>query len=668
MKHIKNITAIMVFLLVGFFVFSGSAYAVTDKTLTVGSGSGSYGDTVAVPITIDDPAGVGGVAFALSYNPAVFEFQGLEEVSPPPISDGSDFKVPEDQVRSIDGIEYLYYNPYKKEAPYSDITYDFIVPDTGPYTWDNLPAPALFFQTNVVTDQLLGNQVGKVMVAAASATSLQANTIFKAKFLIRDGVQKGTYPIGLNRTIILNPAAGYDKATFIPALVGMPAAEPTNNYYPTPVFTTTLNRGSICVTPPATSLFTISGNVTYEGGSPAANGTPVRLEKLTDSVYVYKAKTTVSSGSYSFADNLAGTYRVCVRSLDPNFYNKCEDCEITNADVTEHVVLPAPVRVSGNVTINDGYISGLKVKVMNGVQVMGIYPVNPDGSYQSGPLRPGVTYTAYAVYGSLTSNELTLGGTDSWVTDLYTISGTVSGLPADAIATITAGSSNGQLMKTIASDPAGVDGNATYSVSDLVPASDYIVSAGAEGFAVLYYDGKDAFSEADPVDISIGNVTDINLTFPDDKATIAGTITEDGTAVVGIGVFAFNVNTFALVSVVTDGSGVYELTLSPGSYELFVIKDSGAVFYYDADSEGHVTQNEAKADILEVTTTTPLIDKDMDVIECDETITGKVTYERSDGSPVAFALITATSGDKRAGTITGIDGRYTLSGLCDGLV
>jgi len=633
MKHFRKITALMIFMLAGLFVFSGSAYAVTDKTLTVGSGSGDYGDTVAVPITVDSPAGVGGVAFTLTYNSSVFEFQGLEQ-----------------DVKGIsEGSEYLVAGSDPPEYPVTEDQKDTV-------------SNTLFYQVN---DEPQNN---RVIVAGASARELTSAGLFKAKFLIKDGAQEGTYPIGLNRTIILNPAAGYDTASFIPALVGMPAAEPTNGYYPTPVFTTALNSGSIKVSAPAASLFTISGNVTYEGSGAAADGTPVVLKKLVNSAYVLEAQTTVSGGSYSFANNLAGVYRVCVTSNNPNFYNKYEDVEVADADVTRNVVLPAPERVSGTVTINNDYLPGLKVKVMSGDQVVGIYPVNPDGTYQSGPLPPGVTYTAYAVYGSLKSDASFTADYNWTGVTLYTISGTISGLTSGDVATVTASSANGQMMKTAASNPADETGNAAYSIPNLVPADDYIVSAVVAGLPVIYYNGKTDITQADSVNISAENATaDFNYTGVN-QGTISGVVTEGATPV-GIGVFAFNVNTYALTSVLTDvSSGEYTLTLSPGSYELFVIKDSGTVFYYDVDSEGHVTQNEAKADILEVSAGGTLTGKDMNVIECDETLTGKVTYERSDGRPVAFALITATSGDKRAGTITGVDGTYTLGGLCDGLV
>ena len=629
MKHFRKIAAFMIFLLMGLFVFSGSAYAATDKTLTVGSCSGSYGDTVAVPITIDDPVGVGGVAFTLAYDSDVFEFQGLEQ-DVKGLSDGSEYLVP-----GSDPPEYT-------------------VTEEQKVTVSN----TLFYQVN---NEPLNN---RVIVAGASALELTNSGLFKAKFLIKPGSDEGTYPIGLSKSIILNPAAGYDTPTLIPALVGMPAQEANaQGYYETPVFTTTLVNGSVTVSAPPSSLFSISGSVTYEGVGAAADGTPVVLKKLIDSVYVLEAQTTVNSGAYSFADNLAGSYRVFVTSSDPNFYNNAADVTVVDSDVIANVILPAPERVSGTVTINSGYVAGLKVKVMNGTQVVGIYAVNPDGTYQSGPLAPGVTYTAYAVYGSLTSDvPIAELAESNWVVPLRTISGTVTGLTS-GVATITASSTDGQMMKIATSDVT----EETYIISNLVPADDYIVSAVATGLPVIYYDGKTDITQADTVDISTVDATvDFNYSGVT-QGTISGIITEDTVPVPDIGVFAFNVNTYALVSLVTNGSGEYSLTLSPGNYELFVISDSGMLFYYDADSVDNVNQNEANADILEVVAGESLPDKDMDVLECDQSLMGKVTYERSDGSPVAFALITATSGDKMTGTITGVGGTYTLGGLCDGL-
>ena len=66
----------------------------------------------------------------------------------------------------------------------------------------------------------------------------------------------------------------------------------------------------------------------------------------------------------------------------------------------------------------------------------------------------------------------------------------------------------------------------------------------------------------------------------------------------------------------------YDFTLSQGSYEIFVIKDSGTVFYYDADSDNNVNQNEVKADILEISADGEFTCKVMNIIEFAESKRG----------------------------------------------
>jgi len=654
-KQYKKITAILVFLLTSALLCVASAFAVADKTLTLGNGSGNYNDIISLPITLNDPTGVGGAAFTMAYDTDVFEFMGLEQVTAPPISDGSNFKVPK-----ADVIDYReYYNPYIKEDPYASVQYNPIVEYTGPYSSQNLPAPALFYQFNDKTDDQY-KLIGKVLVAAASATALDSGTLFKARFKIKGG--QGTYPIELLRTIIHNPAAGYSTPQFIPALVGMPAAEVNSEgYYETPVFSALLISGSITVNAVG---HTISGEVTYNNDSPAAGCSVILKKETVLGGYVLNDKTTVAAdGSYSFTGKLNGNYRVCVTSLNPNFYDNKIDVTVNAADVSDaDVVLPAPTVISGTVFINGGYIPGLKIKIINadGI-VVGIYSVNSDNTYMSDPLPPG-TYKIYAVYGSLISSELS--DAHNWVITLRTISGTVSGLAENDIATVASSSVIGRLMQTVQSAPADADGVAAYAISNLVPANDYIVSAVTEGKPVIYYDGKSNINEADKVDISSANKIDVNFSYATvTQGTISGSVNENGSGVTGIIVYASNVDSSSLTYVLTDTSGDYLLTLAPGDYEVFVNKGFGKLFYY---ADGGSTQSQENATILKVTADGVLTEKDIDITECAQTLVGKVAYERLDGDPVVNALVTAIGADGSAAMdVTAADGSYTLSGLCD---
>ena len=630
MRTIKNMTAALMIVLAGcLFLFAPlTAHAVApDKTLTAGTGSGAWGATVSVPITIDDPAGVGGVAFTVTYDPGVFEFKGIEKAAKD-VSDGHEY--------------------------FDSGTSTYVVADNQKTTVSN----TFFYQSND------DPQHGHVMIAAASAKELTATGLFNVKFQIKENSAGGEYPIGLVKTIIQNPSAGYTVPTLLPPVVGMPAAAATNGVYATPVYTAALVAGSITVNVASGSFYTISGTVKYEGGTNAADGTPVVLKKKVGTDYVFDEQTTTTGGAYSFADKPNGDYRVFAHSLDPHYFDNKADVTVDGGDKTANIVLPAPVRVSGSVWIGtnagDGrYIPGLKVKVMNGTQVMGVFPVNPDGTFQSGPLPPGTSYSVYAVYGSLNSPKLTQGSANYWNPPLRSISGTVSGLPAGQTASIAAASANGLMLKT--ADSSAADG--TYTIPDLVPADDYVVSAVAPGLPVLYFNGKTDIAEATAVDISAGNGTaDFNYASVT-KGTISGTVS-GGTTGQPYDVFAFEMNTFSLTSVLSDANtGDYAFTLTPGDYEVFVIKDNGKVFYY---ADTGTTQNEANATILTITAEAGLTGKNIDITECDKTLTGKVTLERPDGDPVADALITAASADGRAMTVTAGDGTYTLTGLCDG--
>ncbi len=622
MRHKKIPSLFMIFLMIGIFVCFGAANAVA-KTLTVGSASGQVGADVSILITLDEYAGVGGVAFTLNYDSNIFTFKGLSK-STPTIDDGSTYLV--------EG-EYVVTEEQKTTV-----------------------GQTLFYQYN--------DNAGKVLVAAASAQALTSGSLFKATFNIKGG--QGTYPIAISKSIIENAAAGYSAPTFLPVLVGMPAEEATNGYYTTPTYAATLVNGSIVVSAPG---YKISGTVTYEGAG-AANGATVKLKKKSTATgtYVLDSQTTVASGAYSFANKNSGEYKVSVVSNDPNYYDaESAVITVTAADQTANITLPAPDYVKGSVTVNGSTgLTGLKVKVMSGATVIGVYAVNSNGTFEIGPLAPG-TYTAYAVYGSLTSQALTLDGVTAWTPTLYSIGGTVKGLNQGATATITAISAAGQIQKTKATAAADGNGDAAYSVANLVPASDYTVSVVSSGLPVLYYDGKTDIASRTAVNISSANAPAIDFDYTTvTKASISGTVTDSSASVSGIAVFAFDIDTFALTSVLSNGGGLYTMTLAPGTYEIFAIKSAGKVFYY---ADGGSTQNEGNATLLTVGAGNTLTSKDIDITECDKTLTGSVTYERADGDPAEGMMIMAESadGESSAISITGQDGSYSLTGLCDGI-
>jgi hypothetical protein len=647
MNPFKKIFRMAVCVLAILVLAVGSASAtVSAKTLTVGTVSGDVNATVLIPITINDPAGVGGVAFTLNYNPALFTFVGLEQAT-----SGWAVKDPE-AFKAVAPLTegYPYYNPYKKEAPYADRTYTLT------------PNASLFVQFNDVGAP--GAPVGRVLISGASAEPLTGTILFSAKFTIKGGVNGTTYPIGIVRSIINNPAAGYTADTFIPALVGV--GDKVDGKYTTlnfPVIPATLVAGGITVSAPT---FTLGGKVTYgtAGGANAA-GCSVTLRRVTADGDIFSGQTTVSAdGAYSFAGRPAGNYKLFIQSLDPGFndYNSPSAIVLaenkTNADAVL-LAKPTPARVSSQVTA--GNIPGLLAKVVdpNG-NVMGIYGISQDGNWSSPllpPLAEGQNYGWYLVYGSIQSAK---DATTFDTSALKKISGTIAGFPQGGGA-VTASSVLGKLTKTL---QVAVDGN--YDITNLVAANDYIVSAVATGKPLTYFDGKTDVNEATAVNISTTDATGVNFNFVPPAQYITGWIKEAGTGVASITVYGFEVNTFALISTQTDGSGNYSLSVPVGVYEIFVIKSNGKIFYF-YNENGTPTQNESGALLRTVAGAQTVANTNIDITECDKTLGGKVTYRTATGDPAANVLITAQSSTGRALGLTGQDGAYTVGGLCNGV-
>ncbi|MBN1380500.1 MAG: carboxypeptidase regulatory-like domain-containing protein [Deltaproteobacteria bacterium] len=619
MMYLRKINILWMVIVAALFMMASQAVAA-DKTVTLGTASGNVGATVSVPITIDDATGVGGVAFTIAYEADLFEFVGLEQAGNVITDPDADKNGEPDETYTTQQLQTnMFYQANDEGAP------------TSP--------------------------TGHVMVAAAAANALTGTNVvlFNAQFKILGG--SGTYPINLVKTIITNADAGYTSPTMIPVLVGTTTPDGQGNYTSTdfPVYTAALVAGGINVN---ATKYSISGTVTYEGGAAAA-GSPVVLKRNTSVGYVFDAQTAAdASGNYAFSNKVAGTYKILVTSNNPGYYSKTTDpFAVVDANVTQNIVLPAAQRLSATVSINSGYLPGMKVNVLSGSTVIGTYPVSAV-TFQSPPLPLG-TYTMKLVYGNLESDAFADGDTFDWTLTLRTISGAISGLTGTPTLTVAAGSVTGKLQKTTT-----VEGNAAYSIANLVPAGDYIVSVTGTGIPVTYYDGTTDITQATAVDISSSDATDKNFDFTAaTQGTISGTVTEDSTPVSGIGVYAFETTTYALTSVSTNASGEYTLTLASGNYEVYVIKANNKIFYY---ADGGSTQSQAAATILAVTAGGGLSGKNIDLTECTNTLTGYVTYERTGGDPAANVIITATGTAGSAVAITGQDGAYSLAGLCAG--
>lgn len=649
MKSFKRMTGLILALLAVLFLSAGWSTAdAQTRTLTLGKVSGVAGAEVVVPVTIDNPADIGGVAFTIAYDAAIFEFLGIEQAATGAwvIKDPELYKAQDPVLENV-----LYYNPYQKEAPYADRTYATV------------GASTLFFVYNVIKDGG-GKEVGRVLVAGGSADPLTGTALFQARFKIKAGVISDTYPVNGVPSIVNNAAAGYTADTLLPVLVGV--GPKTDGKYTTtnfPVIPSQFVAGAISV---STGTFRLGGKVTYgTAGGAAAAGSTVTLRKYNEATqnYAFNDETAVGTdGLYSFAGKPAGKYRLAIRSNDPGYndYTSPADIDLTADKTNEDVILeqkPQPQYVTGTVT--QGAIPGLLVKVVDSTdKVMGIYSVNSSDGKWTSALLPAGTYNWYLVYGSLESAK---NATTFDTNVLKSIGGTLAGLPATG-GTVTVSSEKGRMTKSLSVQ------NGAYSVNNLVAADDYIASAVGAGYPVTYYNNTTDVMTASPVNISQGNATGIDFTFVPPVSHITGKISEGTTGVGGLTVYGFEVNSYALVSATTGPDGAFDLTVQKGSYEVFVVKGNGKIFYF-FNEDGTPTMVEANAQLRNVTADSQTIDKtNIDILECDKTLTGRVTFRTAGGDPAPNVLISAFTSEQRAVGLTGQDGKYAVGGLCNGTV
>ena len=180
-------------------LFESLTFAVT---LTVGNGSGTASETIQIPITVDDPVGIAGAAFTITYD-----------------------------------TDNLYL---------SDIQSDFF--DTFDKQWGALtPAPDPYPPSSVVVDSitypqpLLQNLVTGtgVMIAAArcsAETSPSKTTLFTLSFTLKPGASTGTYEISIIPTTLNDTSAGYSAGgETIDLLIGADPAQPVTSKSAFPV-------------------------------------------------------------------------------------------------------------------------------------------------------------------------------------------------------------------------------------------------------------------------------------------------------------------------------------------------------------------------------------------------------------------------------------------------
>jgi len=186
------------------------ALSVHAETLTVGSAESQPGQTVLLPITVDNPGNIAGAVFTLTYNSSYLILTAITSTF---------FDTFTNQWQTLD--------PVPDPLPPGQVTVDE----------QDYSQPLLF-----------NNQTNKTLVAAARVKSgATETTMFTLHFTVGTNVPNGTYPVSISQTSINNTAAGFDPAgDYLPILIGAVEGE-TDLSLAYPALAVNTENGSISI-------------------------------------------------------------------------------------------------------------------------------------------------------------------------------------------------------------------------------------------------------------------------------------------------------------------------------------------------------------------------------------------------------------------------------------
>ncbi len=626
MRRFKNLLTIMMAL------FMALALSQTSMAKNLGIGSATVynnGDEASRVVTLDVVTqsfdDVNGLVFTLTYDKEVFEYVGLVQAA-----------------KAIDNSDHA--------------------DDPTPPTADEIRS-TIYYQANASVP-------GRVMIAAAGAEYFAPDTNtyvpFKVQFRVLPFKGSGTYTIGIQKTIIgpdtaLN--AGYTQDVALPVAAGLDASEDPSEAR---VFdNVAFSNGSITVT----GGYTLKGAVGYEGepdDTPADN-VEVQLFKKVDSRFAYWDATRTVGGAYSFKKLPEDIYQIRVNSLKPGYQRTYLSEDINVPENLEHnVSLAAYKSLTGTVSINGAYPSGLKVKVTKADgTLVGYYNVDSNGQFVTSAL-PGTKadYLFYAVYGGTVSQAFDPDTPFSFDTiSLGMIKVQYEDLSGKTVM-IHVIQEDGQLEKIKTQE--AVDNNPVLvDMEDLIAENNYIVSIVADGIPVTYYDSGSSppqstdYSAADHVQATIAGTPIVSFAFPDLVANkISGTVQKDNSPVSGVRIYAVS-SDYSNVSVAISGEqGEYTLEVVPGQYMVYA-SYQGDVFYYmdqTASTLKYAEHEVVSAQNSDATSINLFLDKNLTTAY----FYGKVTEKQITGLPAPYEIVVAESADRIAVSQTGTAGNYRL--------
>jgi len=252
-------------------------------------------------------------------------------------------------------------------------------------------------------------------------------------------------------------------------------------------------------------------------------------------------------------------------------------------------------------------------------------------------------------------------GIDFTVSEGMHISGTVIGVKPNDVVFINVWS-EASGMGGYAEARTDADGKAIYEISGLGSASDYVVSTWALDIN-LFYNQKFFWEDADRVDVSNGDVANINFDFGIiEMYTLSGEIAGlSDDVMVWIDAWSEN-GRGGWGNAEVRGNGSFSIKLLPGDYKVGIYGDGYVRTIYDAAS-GKLIYDWEAAEAVELNG-----DRDLGTLTLSmgNTISGTVTDAEGKALPKVWVDIYAETGDMGGNAGTNRRGEYRISGLADG--
>ncbi len=394
---------------------------------------------------------------------------------------------------------------------------------------------------------------------------------------------------------------------------------------------------------------------------------------------------TDGQGRYEIAglDEDAADYIISVRhagympafySHEATVYQWKDAAGLATSDADRNLVLKAGFSIRGKVTYIDEPVADIRVEAKSeeGGAATKTSEVLGEFNYAVTGLPPGEYSVSITPANFLDETKTAVIENQDVRLDFAlaeepdrSISGTITGLEAGKSVQIRAWSQSRAISKSIRLEGTGDD--AVYTFTDLKPAADYVAELVSEDYPYQVFDGRYRLENADFVDISDTDASDVDFVLSSDAATISGEVIFPGDASPGETV---RVNIFSRV---TGSGGIADIELTDSQIVSYVVtgliraadyvvsvqSEKYMDHYYDGSENG--SENERDAQIIDTTASEETI-VNLRLIR-GATISGRVAD--SNGDPAAEVSVEAWSRSTGfyGSSVTAEDGTYIIEGL-----